>query len=99
MDLWKATQKPADYGIKLSDTEMNQLILAGSSPRGMSFLIRAAKVNAWLEHRTTLLPEDLQAVFQVTMAHRIFLNPIYSYRKEELMPELIGGIIENISAP
>jgi MoxR-like ATPase len=99
LHLWKATQRPADYGIKLSDTEMNQLIQAGSSPRGMSFLIRAAKVNAWLENRTTLLPEDLQAVFQVTMAHRIFLNPIYSYRKEELMPELIKGILERISAP
>ncbi len=99
LNLWKASQRPTDYGIKLSDTEMDQLIQAGSSPRGMSFLIRAAKVNAWLEDRTTLLPEDLQAIFQVTMAHRIFLNPIYSYRKEELMPELINGMLEGIAAP
>ncbi len=99
LDLWKASKAPADYGIKLSDVEMSDLILAGASPRGMSFLIRAAKVNAWLENRTTLLPEDLQAVFEVTMAHRIFLNPIYNYRKEQLMPELISGILEGISAP
>jgi len=99
LDLWKASKAPADYGIKLSDVEMSDLIHAGASPRGMSFLIRAAKVNAWLENRTTLLPEDLQAVFEVTMAHRIFLNPIYSYRKEQLMPELVKGILENISAP
>jgi MoxR-like ATPase len=99
LDLWKASKAPAEYGIQLSDVEMSNLILAGASPRGMSFLIRAAKVNAWLENRTTLLPEDLQAVFEVTMAHRIFLNPIYSYRKEQLMPELIKGILENISAP
>ncbi|MCK5830426.1 MAG: MoxR family ATPase [Methylococcales bacterium] len=99
LNLWKATQRPADFGIILSDTEMNQLVQAGSSPRGMSFLIRAAKVNAWLEDRTTLLPEDLQAIFQVTMAHRIFLNPVYEYRKDELKPELITGILEGISAP
>ncbi len=99
LDLWKASKNPADYGIKLSDVEMSNLIHAGASPRGMSFLIRAAKVNAWLENRTTLLPEDLQAVFEVTMAHRIFLNPLYSYRKEQLMPELISGILEGVSAP
>ena len=99
LDLWKASKSPADYGIKLSDVEMSELIHAGASPRGMSFLIRAAKVNAWLENRTNLLPEDLQTVFAVTMAHRIFLNPIYSYRKEQIMPELINEILEKISAP
>jgi MoxR-like ATPase len=65
----------------------------------MSYFIRAAKVRAWLEGRDMLLPEDMQAVFQVTMAHRIFLNPIYGYRREELMPELVKGILENIAAP
>lgn len=99
LDLWKASKNPKEYGIVLSDIEMDQLIQAGSSPRGVSFLIRAAKVNAWLENRDMLLPEDIQAVFEVTMAHRIFLNPIYSYRKEELMPELMTGILEGIAAP
>ena len=99
LDLWKASKNPKQYGIQLADVEMDQLIQSGASPRGMSFLIRAAKVNAWLENRETLLPEDLQAVFQVTMAHRIFLNPIYNYRQEQLMPELISGILEGIAAP
>ncbi|WP_198245667.1 AAA family ATPase [methane-oxidizing endosymbiont of Gigantopelta aegis] len=99
LDLWTATKNPKKYGITLSDVEMEQLIMSGASPRGMSFLIRAAKVNAWLENRETLLPEDLQAVFRVTMAHRIFLNPIYSYRQEQLLPELISGIVESVAAP
>jgi len=99
LNLWKATRDPMAYGIKLSDTDMSQLIHAGSSPRGMSFLIRAAKVNAWLQGRDSLLPEDLHAVFHVTMAHRLFLNPIYNYRKDELIPELIAGILEGIAAP
>jgi MoxR-like ATPase len=92
--LWKASSQPALFGIRLSDVDMEQLILAGASPRGMSYFIRAAKVRAWLEGRDMLLPEDMQAVFQATMAHRIFLNPIYGYRREELMPEL-----GNIAAP
>lgn len=99
LHLWKASKQPGKFGINLADVEMDQLIQAGASPRGMSFLIRAAKVNAWLENREMLLPEDLQAIFHVTMAHRIFLNPIYSYRQEQLMPELISGILEGIAAP
>ncbi len=99
LDLWKACKQPEKYGIKISDIEMEQLIQAGASPRGMSYLIRAGKVNAWLENRDMLLPEDLQSVFEVTMAHRIFLNPIYSYRKDQLMPEYMTGILEGIAAP
>jgi MoxR-like ATPase len=99
LDLWKASSRPGDYGIRLGDVDMDQLIQAGASPRGMSYFIRAAKVRAWLEGREMLLPEDMQAVFQVTMAHRIFLNPVYGYRKEELMPVLVKGILGNIAAP
>jgi MoxR-like ATPase len=78
---------------------MSALLQAGASPRGMSYFIRAAKVRAWLEGRNALLPEDLQAVYPVTMAHRIFLSPMYAYRKDELMPELIDGILNRIAAP
>ncbi|MGD7035491.1 AAA family ATPase [Methylotuvimicrobium buryatense] len=99
LDLWKAAAEPGRYGISLSDVDMSQLIQAGASPRGMSYLIRAAKIRAWLESRTVLLPEDVQAVYRVTMAHRIFLNPIMAYRKDELMPALIDGILEAIAAP
>ncbi len=99
LDLWKAASSPGAYGIRLSDVDMEQLLQAGPSPRGMSFFLRSAKVRAWLEGRDMLLPEDMQAVFNVTMAHRIFLHPVYGYRKEELMPELVKGILEGIAAP
>ena len=97
--LWKASHFPERYGIRLSDVDMNQLLEAGASPRGMSYLIRAAKTRAWLEGREAVLPEDLQAVYPVTMAHRIFLSSMYAYRATELMPELIEGILNQIAAP
>lgn len=97
--LWKATHRPQHYGVKLSDVDMSAFLQAGASPRGMSYFIRAAKVNAWLEERDHLLPEDLQAVYQVTMAHRIFLSPMYAYRKDALMPEFIRCILNQIAAP
>jgi MoxR-like ATPase len=99
VDLCLASSCPASYGITLSDVDMAQAILAGASPRGMSYLIRAARVHAWLNDRTALLPEDLQAVFYVVMKHRIFLNPIYGYRHDELLPSLLDGILYHIAAP
>lgn len=99
LDLWKASADPLAFGIKLHDVEMDQLLQAGASPRGISYLIRAANVRAWLENRDSLLPEDLQAVYAVTMSHRIFLNPMYSYRKDELIPTLIDSILNQIAAP
>jgi len=97
--LWKASHFPQQYGIQLHDVTMAQLLQAGASPRGMSYLIRAAKTRAWLEGRDAVLPEDLQSIYQVTMAHRIFLSAMYAYRAEELMPELINGILNQIAAP
>ncbi|MBK8815997.1 MAG: MoxR family ATPase [Methylococcaceae bacterium] len=97
--LWKATSRPQAFGISLSDVDITRLIQAGASPRGMSFLIQAAKVRAWLENRTVLFPEDLQAVFKPVLQHRIFLQPMYAYRSGELLPDLFGGILEQIAAP
>ena len=99
LTLWKASHQPQHYGVQLSDVDMAQLMLAGASPRGMSYLIRAAKVSAWLAQRDYLLPEDIQAVFAVCMSHRLFLNPMYAYRKDQLLPELINGILQQVAAP
>lgn len=97
--LWKASHNPQHYGIQLADVDMSALLTAGASPRGMAYFIRAAKVHAWLQGRNALFPEDLQAVYGVTMAHRIFLSPLYAYRKEELMPQLVNSILDRIAAP
>jgi MoxR-like ATPase len=99
LGLWKATKNPDHYGIRLTDVDMPNLLSAAASPRGMSYLIRCAKVRAWFENRDHVLPEDLQSIFNVCMGHRLFLNPIYSYRKEQLIPELMTGILNQVAAP
>lgn len=99
LDLWQASHTPGRYGIRLPDVDMADLVEAGASPRGMSYFIRAAKIRAWFKGRDYLLPEDLQAVFPVTMAHRIFLKPLYAYRKDELTPIFIDGILQRVAAP
>ncbi len=97
--LWRATEAPADYGVRLSDLDTSQLMLAGASPRGMSMLLRAARVAAWLDGRDYATPEDLQAVFDVTIAHRLCFQPVYEMRRQEIAAPLIAGILGSVAAP
>ena len=78
---------------------MQRLILAGVSPRGMSALLRAARVVAWLAGRDHLMPEDLHAVLPSALGHRIFLTPVYELRRAEIAPELVHRIMQAIASP
>ena len=99
LNLCRASADPAAYGISIPDTDMSRLILAGISPRGMSYLLRAARVAAWLNGHESVLPEDLHEVFFATMAHRVFFRPAYELRRSELAKDLIGRIMQSVAAP
>ena len=99
LDLWRATKAPTDFGIKVQGVDMQRLVLAGASPRGMSMMMRAARVNAWLNNRTAVLPEDVHAVFHPTTAHRLVFSPVYEMRRTEIARELLNGIINAVPAP
>lgn len=99
LNLWDATARPAAYGVKVDGVPMDQLVLAGASARGMSLLMRAARVAAWLDGRNTVVPDDLYGLFAVTTAHRVVLNPVYELRRAGLLSELIGGVLDRVAAP
>jgi MoxR-like ATPase len=99
LDLWQAILDPAAAGIDIPEVNMQRLVQGGASPRGMSYLLRAARVNAWLSGRAILVPEDLRAVFFETMAHRIFLDPIYELRRDGIVRELCKQLFERVPAP
>ena len=98
-ELWKATRRPADYGIELADVVTDELVLAGASPRGMAMLIRAARVRAWLEGRRAIVPEDIQAVFVETIAHRIALQPVYESLRASFARPLAQEILRRVPTP
>ena len=99
LNLWRATKTPTAYGVKVSGVDMNRLVLSGASPRGMSMLMRAARVNAWLSKRDSVLPEDIHAVFHSTVAHRLVFSPVYEMRRTEIARELLTGIVNAVAAP
>lgn len=97
--LWRATAEPAAFGVTLSDLDASQLMLAGASPRGMSLLLRAARVAAWLEGRSYVTPEDVQAVFVETIAHRLVYQPVFELHRHEISPRLMAAILSAVAAP
>lgn len=99
LDLWRATKNPAKFGVKVEGLDVNRLILAGASPRGMSMMMRAARVNAWLNARDAVLPEDIHAVYHETVAHRLVFNPVYELRRTEIARELLSNTIQAVAAP
>lgn len=99
LNLWLATKSPAQYGIQISGVDMNRLIMAGASPRGISMMLRAARVNAWLNEREAVTPEDIHAVFHATVAHRLVFSPVYEMRRTEIARQLLDAILHQVSAP
>jgi len=99
LDLCHATRTPHEYGVTLDGVDSTRLVLSGVSPRGMGMLMRAAKVAAWLEGRDALVPEDIHSVFFETVAHRIFLTPVYELRRAELIGPLVQQILGRVASP
>ena len=98
LNLWKATIKPHDFNIKISDIDISRLIVSGSSPRGISMMMKCARVNAWMNNRSSVLPEDIHQIFHETIAHRLVFNPVYDLRRTEISRELTTEIINKVSA-
>ena len=99
IDLWQATQTPARFGISIEGADVEKLVHAGASPRGMAMLLRAARVHAWLMGREVLIPDDIHAVFHEVVAHRLVLSSMYEMRRTELARELTSNIIRMVAVP
>lgn len=69
VQLIMATRQPAKYDISLKDS-----ILYGASPRATIALDKCAKINAWLEGRDFVTPDDVHAVIYDVLRHRIILS-------------------------
>jgi MoxR-like ATPase len=99
MDLWAATQAPKKFDIRLDGVDIDKLILAGASPRGMMSLIRAARVVAWLAGRTHLIPDDVRAIVPAVLGHRIFFTPVYELRRAQIADALVAQILDRVPTP
>ena len=98
-DLWAATQHPGRFGVRLDGVDMERLMAAGASPRGMMTLVRAARVVAWLEGRSHVEPDDVARVFPATMVHRLFFAPLYESRQAQVADALVAQLLQRVATP
>lgn len=94
LDIIFATRKPEDYRLP----SLKPLIEFGASPRGSIALANAAKVYAFIKHRGYVIPEDVRAVVQDVLRHRIGIT--YEAEAENVSSEdLISQIVDQIEVP
>jgi MoxR-like ATPase len=72
----KATQPLREYVVRvLARTREDDRVEVGASPRAGLMLLRAAKARAMLYGRSHVEPDDVQALAEPVLAHRLVLAP------------------------
>jgi MoxR-like ATPase len=72
----RATGPLRDYVVRLLwRTREDPRVDLGASPRAGLMLLRAAKARAMMEGRDHALPDDVQALAEAVLAHRLVLAP------------------------
>ena len=99
LDLWEATQAPRRFGIAIDGVDMDALMAAGASPRGMMALVRAARAAAWLAGRLHVTPDDVAAVAPAALRHRLFFTPLYELRRAEIADALVEQLLQRVATP
>lgn len=99
VELWRATIEPNRFGIELDGIPLSKILAAGLSPRGMSQLIRTARVRAWLCGRDFISPEDLHHLFPRVAGHRLNLAPQFELERDLWLPKIVEAILDHIACP
>ncbi len=73
-------------------------IALGISPRGTQALLKAAQVWAVIHDREYVLPDDIKAVAEPVLAHRLLLKNKYNAHTSEA-EQLIARILNMITVP
>jgi MoxR-like ATPase len=94
VDIVYATRTPRDYRLE----HFVPLINFGGSPRASISLALAAKAHAFIQRRGYVIPEDVRAVCQDVLRHRIGLS--YEAEAENITTEqIINELLNTVEIP
>ena len=94
VDIVYATRTPEDYNLK----PLSGLISYGASPRASISLSMAAKAYAFIKRRGYVIPEDVRAVCNEVLRHRIGLT--YEAEAENITTEnIISQVLNAVIVP
>ena len=94
VDIVYATRRPGDYSL----AGIRDMISYGASPRASISLSAAAKAYAFIKRRGYVIPEDVRAVCNEVLRHRIGLT--YEAEAENVSSEqIIEKVINSVIVP
>ncbi len=94
VDIVYATRRPQDYGLN----NLVNYISYGASPRASISLSMASKAFAFIKRRGYVIPEDVRAVCNEVLRHRIGLS--YEAEAENITTEqIISDILNAVIVP
>jgi len=94
IDIVFATREPKSFGIN----NLEHLINYGGSPRASINLALAAKAYAFIKRRGYVIPEDVRAVCEDVMRHRIGIT--YEAEAENITQEnIVAEILNKVEVP
>ncbi len=94
VNLVLASRDPGAYGLR----ELEPLLEYGASPRASINLNLAARAHAFLRHRAYVTPEDVRAVAQDVMQHRLVIT--YEAEAEQVAAaDLVDRILGSVEVP
>jgi MoxR-like ATPase len=79
-------------------TREDPRVLVGSSPRGSQALLKTSRAAAALRGRDFVTPDDVKAVSELAIAHRIILKPEHQIKGLEA-GEVIQTILREVPVP
>ena len=91
IDIVQATRDPR----RAQREDLGRYVELGASPRASIALLQASKAKAFLEHRAYVLPEDVKAMAQPVLHHRItpsFEAEADGIARSALIQELVDAI-------
>jgi MoxR-like ATPase len=93
VDVIHATRTPGEYGLDIAP-----YVQYGASPRGTIFLTRGARLQAFLDGRGYVTPQDVKSIGYDVLRHRVSIT--YEAEAEDITPEnLLQRIFDHLKVP
>ncbi len=76
-------------------TRIHADVYLGASPRGSLAMFKTSQVRAALQGRDFVIPDDVKALAEVTLAHRLIMNPAARIRNvspRDVVKEVVGSM-------
>jgi MoxR-like ATPase len=89
----------AEYLVSIvRQTRCDARLELGSSPRGSLMLFRAAQARAILEGRDYVLPDDVQRLAPLVLAHRVVVSS-HEPQEARMTQAMIADIVQQVNVP